>query len=254
MTQTRKWTLATTVLAVLVLVAGWFLLIAPEHSKAAEVRSQTAEQQSTNSTLQTKLQMLKSQAEGLPAQQRALSRLTAALPSDPRLPDLVRTLTSRAGTAGVDLVQISPGQPEDVVDATSSATTSGTTGTTGSDTTGGQSTDTSAAAGSVNGLKAVPLTLAVSGDYAQLVRFVNLLEGLNRPLLVTGFTLGPNDDQSGEATTTSTGATDSVGKGLEKITITARTFMIDKTAAAASTTGADTSGSTTTDTQSGSAQ
>jgi len=252
MTQTRKWVAATVAVVLVVFAAGWFFLVSPKRSEAAGLTSQQQQQQDANAALRTKLQMLRSQSQGLAEQRRRLAAATAALPDDPRLPDLVRELTGNARRAGVDLVSIAPGTPVDVVSA---ADASGATATptpspspaagsaAGSGSTTGATGDTGTSGAAAGVLAAVPLTLEVSGDYARLERFLNLLEGVRRPLVVTGFTLGPNEATStastGTAATGSVTAT-SAATGSEKISITGKTFMLDRSSATSATSGTTT--------------
>lgn len=241
MTQTRKWTLATVGVVVLVLLAGWFLLVSPKRGEAADLRAEQQEQVDANAALRAKLELLRAQAEDLPAQRKRLARVTRALPDDPHLPELVRQLTANASRAGADLSSIAPGRPVPAGAADPSAATPAPDGTTAAE---GSATP----AASQEVLQAVPLTLEVSGEYAQLERYLNLLEQLDRPLLVTGWTMSPNGasaDAAGGTTTTTTTTTTATGtdtaaggessaaRGPVRISITARTYMVDRSAAEA---------------------
>ncbi len=45
MTKSRTWTVGTAVLVVLILLAGWFLLVTPKRSHAADLQAQAARRQ-----------------------------------------------------------------------------------------------------------------------------------------------------------------------------------------------------------------
>ena len=58
MNSTRTWTLGTAVVAVLLLVAGWFLLVSPQRSAAADLRDQVTAQQAANDAIALKTKQL----------------------------------------------------------------------------------------------------------------------------------------------------------------------------------------------------
>ena len=53
MTETRKWTLAAVAAGLVLVLAGWFLLIAPKRAEVADIKAQTASQEQTNQQLET---------------------------------------------------------------------------------------------------------------------------------------------------------------------------------------------------------
>lgn len=172
----KKWTALAVVAALVILAGGWFLLVSPKRSNAADLQTQAAEKQRSNLGLQTQLAVLKGQAKDLPKQQAKLAAVAAKIPSDPAMPALVRALNKAASDANVELVSMAPGTP-------SAPTTSATT-------TAGTAAGASAglAAGS---LQQIPVTLNVVGSYFQVAEYLDRLEGLTRAFRVTGFTLAP---------------------------------------------------------------
>ena len=111
MDKLKQW-IAFTVLGVFaVLAAGWFLLVSPKRADADALGQQAASQVTANSTLQTQLAVLKSQAKNLPQQQAQLAKVAAKIPDNPAEPALIRALDSAATAAGVELVSISPSLP-----------------------------------------------------------------------------------------------------------------------------------------------
>lgn len=197
MTRTRQWTVGTALLVVLMLVAGWFLLISPKRSDAAELQTQTTAQMAQNASLQNQIAVLQSQAKNLPAQQAELAAIRQHLPDNPALPGLVRSLTDAAAKSGVTLVSLAPSTPA----AAPAAKTTAPSGT--SATAPATGTGQSAAAAAVGAtLQMVPIVVTVTGSYYDTEQFLNKVEGLTRSFLVTGFSVAPAESQAASGTTT----------------------------------------------------
>src|SRR4051794_35206143 len=106
MSRSRTWIAGTVVAALLILVAGWFVLISPAKSSVAEVKTEADAQEATNQQLQNKLDQLKAAQADLPAQEARLAEIRAQLPESPYLPSLVRQVDKLATESGVVLVTI----------------------------------------------------------------------------------------------------------------------------------------------------
>src|SRR4051812_38555883 len=172
MEKMRQWSILTAVGVVAIFVAGWFLLVSPQRSSAADLHTQATTQQQANSTLQTNVNQLEAQKRGLPEQQRLLEQIATKVPGSPALPVLIRQLTSAAETAGVDLVSLAPSAPS-VVASTSAATTVPT--------------------GAPATLAQIPLKIQVTGSYFNVESFFREVEHLSRAMLVVTFDLGPGN-------------------------------------------------------------
>jgi type IV pilus assembly protein PilO len=170
-----------------VLAAGWFLLVSPKRSDAAAIRTEADSQVAANAQLSTQLQVLKAQAKDLPKQQAKLAAVAAKIPSNPALPALVRALTSAATSAGVELVSMTPGAPALVAPVATAATAP----TAGAATTPSTTSTTGGSSSSAGQLASIPLTLNVVGGYFQAEQFVAALENLPRSMRVTGLTVAP---------------------------------------------------------------
>ena len=85
MTGTRAWTVGAALVAVLLFVAGWFLLVSPKRSDAAALRVQAAKLDQDNATARANINRLKALAAELPAQQANLAALDPDLPQHPGL-------------------------------------------------------------------------------------------------------------------------------------------------------------------------
>jgi type IV pilus assembly protein PilO len=166
----------------LVLAAGWFLLVSPKRSEAADLNSQAAAQITQNLQLQNALSMLKSQAQGLPKQQARLAAVAAKIPDNPALPALVRALTTASAAAGIELFSVTPGTPSPV---------SGAAASTAAPVAGAKAAAPRASAGQ---LSSISLNLTISGDYFSVEEFLANLEKLPRAMRVTTVTLAPGSN------------------------------------------------------------
>jgi Tfp pilus assembly protein PilO len=217
MDKLKQYTTFTVLGCLVVLAAGWFLLVSPKRSHAAELRTTAASQVTANSQLETQLAVLKAQAKDLPKQQAKLAKVAAKIPDNPALPAMVRALTTAATSAGVELVSMTPGTPAAITAAPAAAPVAGSTRRTAAAST--------AAAGQ---LAMIPLTLSVVGGYFQVEQFVANLEDLPRSLRITSLTLAPGTNP---LKTVATGAVDD-GKSLAT-TIVAQVYMAANRPAAA---------------------
>jgi type IV pilus assembly protein PilO len=224
MTKSRQWVIGAAVLALLVLVAGWFLLVSPKRSKAAELKTETASQQSANQTLQMQIAQLKARVKDLPKEQALLAEIAGKLPSDPALPSLIRDLSKAADDADVTLVSLTPGQPA-LMQAAPIAQPAAKPATAA----GGATSGTPAApAANVGQLAMIPLTISVTGGFFQVEQFISNLESLNRALMTTGLEAAPGGAPSSSQASGSTS-----GPNTLAVSLTSRVFMTVLPAAAA---------------------
>ena len=99
--------LAIAVVAVIAIVAaGWFLLISPQKTKAANLRDDTASQQQSNQNVQSQITVLAAQEADVPAEQAQIAAILQKIPDNPAMPSFIRTLTAAAKVTGVDLISI----------------------------------------------------------------------------------------------------------------------------------------------------
>jgi hypothetical protein len=206
----------------LVLLVGWFLLVAPQRSKAADLGGKIADTQN---------QIVATQAYvNSPVTKQSvhdLKRLQTALPDDPRMSQILRQLSGVAGTAGISLDTITP-----------------------------------AAAVPSSGGEAVPITLAVTGHYQNISRFLQILrskvqvrgtaiQGAGRLYSVDGiqFAGGATVAPSGAGGAAATTGTTPAGGGAIAATLNLNAFIYNTAPVAPTTTtptGSDTTATTTT--------
>lgn len=176
------WIAGTGVVALLMLVATYFVLVAPQRQQAAEVRDQAAAVAQSNRTLEQETAQLKAQFATLDAQRERLAQVRATLPSAADTPALLRQLSSYAASSGVTLTGVTPSAASVYVP-------------------GGATADTS-------GLVQIPLVVTTTGSFAQSELFVkNVQADMTRFFLVenVAVTSGGAGSQSGGVTTTLTG-------------------------------------------------
>jgi Tfp pilus assembly protein PilO len=210
--------MGTAALAVLLLLAGWFLLVSPKRAEADDLNQQAARQAADNVATQAKIKVLKAQAANLPQQQAKLATIRLHIPTTPGLPPLVRSLSQIAKDTGVTLKEVSPSNPVAVVSQPGVVAVGETT------------------------LQQVPFAITVLGDYWEIERFLSKVEGLQRSFLVTGidFTL-PNTPSTNASATTS-------DSGVRQAVISGRVFLVQQATAPVAvpgTTGTSSGTSTT---------
>jgi Tfp pilus assembly protein PilO len=202
----KQW-IAFALLGVLVvLAAGWLLVISPKRKDAADIDAQTAAQDTANASLQTSLKVLKEQARNEPAQEAKLAAVAAKIPDNPALPTLIRTLDRAGASTGVELVTLSPGVPVSVAVAAAPAVpvvpVAGAART-------AVTRVGPAAAASAGSLTSIPVALTITGSYFQAVEFVDELETLTRAFKVSGLSIAKavTDSPTGKTSTDQLGFT-----------------------------------------------
>jgi type IV pilus assembly protein PilO len=207
MEKLKQYVVFTVLGCLVVLAAGWFLLVSPKRSDAAALRVQTEGVTASNASLSTQLQVLKAQAKALPKQQAKLAAVAAKIPDNPALPAMIRALTTAATAAGVELVTVTPGPPAAFGAAPGSAAAAAAP--TGS-------------AASAGVLESIPVSLSVVGGYFQVEQFVARLEALPRSMRLTNLALVPGTNPVKPAP--ANGVTVDDGRSISA-TITGQVFM-----------------------------
>jgi type IV pilus assembly protein PilO len=188
MTRTRRWAFGTAALAVLILLASWFLLVSPKRAEASDLQVQAQQQEQDNQALRGKLAALKAANALKPQQEAKLADFHVKVPGNPQLPALIRTLNAAAAQTGVDIDAVSPQNPSGV-NVTPPTFTGVAVGQPNTPTTQ---------------LQQMTVSLNARGSYYALERFVNSLESTKRVTLVTGVDIktgGSDESEDGEATT-----------------------------------------------------
>jgi Tfp pilus assembly protein PilO len=219
MTRIQQWVAGTAVAVLVIVAAGWFVAIAPQKHKAANVNSQATSQEQSNDGLRNRVTALTAQMSAVPSEEADVAAVAARIPADPELPSYVRALSTAASQTGVELVSISPGVPTTVV--VPAATVAPTPAASGSST----AAATPSAAAAPASLQAISLGLDVQGGYFQIQQFTAALQRLPRSTVVSTLSLVPAASIKAAAAPSAAAASPSnAWKSLEA-TITVSVFM-----------------------------
>jgi len=191
MDKMKQWVALTVVGVLAVAAGGWFLLVSPKRSEAAEIRLDVDQTNNEVSALRTQLAMLKAQQKTLPQVQARLSKVQTQIPDNPALPSLIRALSNAAERTGVQLVSLAPTAPTVLQAAAATTVTPTAGGAAGASSTAPRPADASgAAAGAAAGvLNEIKIGMNVIGGYFQLQQFFDEVENLKRAMKVTAFTM-----------------------------------------------------------------
>ena len=210
MTTTRKWVAGAVAASLLLVTGSWFLLISPQRAQAAQLREQTATQQSANAMIRLRTQQLRAQFASLPQRRAELAEIQQQFPASTEPSALLRQLAAVADDAGVSVESITPGPLQPLGGA--AGTTSGTAAGAGT--------------GSTPDVQAIATTLVVNGGYAELTLFLQKLQGsMRRAFLVESLTLAPGQASTSAAATSDTRLT---------LTVTGKVFVLAAASAAGS--------------------
>lgn len=183
----RYWIGGSALAAVVIALAGWFVVISPQLSSASSLRAQADSVQQQNRLLESKIAGLKQQNDNLHTLTASLQDALAALPFDSGLPALTRELSGQAAQHRIDLTSIAVGS----IGPTSGVSTAGSGG--------GEST---------GALFAIPVTLLSTGSAKDSLAFLKAIQTDGpRRALITSTQLSPASgaaDASIDASTTMT--------------------------------------------------
>jgi Tfp pilus assembly protein PilO len=187
-TGNRIWILGTVVLSVALLALGWFLGISPrlEEVSTANVQRATVEQQ--NAATQVTIERLKADYANLDQVAAELDELRRSLPPSADYTAFLRELNAIAGDNDATLTSFVPAAPTVFQPLAADGTT--TTAAPADPT-----TDAAAAAIADGTLIAIPVQLAASGSYADLVRFVGDLQHGDRLYLANTVTISGDEGE-----------------------------------------------------------
>lgn len=107
----RIWISAGAAVIVVLVAVGWFLLISPKYTEAADIRAQADTTRTQQLTLKRKLTELQKQSTQLAEFQAVLTKNEKALPSGSGVPDFLRQLQSSGDLAGVVVSNVTVAPP-----------------------------------------------------------------------------------------------------------------------------------------------
>lgn len=113
----RTWALGAAVAAVLLALASWFLVLAPQRAEASGLQEQAAGVRETNAALSAQVEQLRLQYARLPEAAAELAALQAALPPQLALAELTRDLDATALSTGITVMSVTAALPKPVAAA-----------------------------------------------------------------------------------------------------------------------------------------
>ena len=232
MDKVKQYVVFTVLGCLVVLAAGWMLLVSPKRTAAAELRAEAETTRVANDQLRTQLTVLRAKAKDLPKEQAKLASVAAKIPDNPALPALIRALVTAGKASGVELVSVTPGPPVLTVGAVPVAP--GGAAAAAAPAPVAPAAGAVAAPSAAESLASIPISLNVAGGYFQVQQFLAELETLPRSMRVTGLTVTPGANPVKPAAGVA-GVVVEDGRAITS-TITAQVFMAANRAPAAAVT------------------
>lgn len=202
MSQIRTWYIGAVAAALVIVLAGWFLLISPKRAEADDLRAQATTQEQANAQLRGQIDTLKAASTGVPAQDAGVAAVAVKIPANPALPTLIRQLNALSVSTDVEIESVAPATP--------------TTMKVDPPTLTGVAVGASSQA--TNQLQFITVQITGQGSYYNLERFLKGLEDNPRAVLVTGVTV--SDQNVSSALAPGTGTT----SDLRSMKLTVRVF------------------------------
>lgn len=157
MNTATKRTFGIAAAAAVVILVMWFMVFfRPQSHKLSNLHNQSAQASQQISQLDTEIGQMKALLPLIPADQKALAKLKAAVPDNPSLSDAIDQLHAAATHSGVSLTSIGPSTPSA---ATGSAKTT-------------------------QGTPAITLSLTAAGTYQQMMAFIDALDSAPRTFVI----------------------------------------------------------------------
>lgn len=202
----RSLVMLTALIAIVILVAAWFLLVSPMLTSASEANANAEEQENTNSNTEVEVNKLRAQFANMDQYQAQLTSLQVQIPVAPGYADLQRMFSAIANEHHVVITSLQFGtaaemaQDAAAADDGSTDTSSPAPSPTPAPTAGDATADGSGtSAPSLAKLYAIPVNVAVTGAYDDVMSALKELQtGTGRIVLITTVTLtAPNSATAG---------------------------------------------------------
>lgn len=206
--KASPWIVGTVLLCVGILALAWFVLISPQLAQASTVRDDAEQTRAQNAIQQQRVDTLKRQFAELDVYKAELAEIGTRIPSGAEVPDLLRAFAAEAEAAGVTVLSVAPGTPEEFFAATEGAApppaqpepdADDDDVTEDANATDEVATPAPAAGGAgdgVPGMVAVPVQVTVLGGYDAVTDFVRRVQGeIPRLYVVTTFEITGQEEQ-----------------------------------------------------------
>ncbi|TFD05865.1 MULTISPECIES: type 4a pilus biogenesis protein PilO [unclassified Cryobacterium] len=187
MTPTKWWLVGAMLVIVLVMLAGYTLGISPKLDELSEARTTRSAALAQNEVYDLQLAALQRQFDGLETVQDELAVLREAIPGGAALPTLIGQLDGIAGRTSVTLTEFSSADAMPYLPVVALPdTASGVDPTTAADASAAPSAASSPLVTAEN-FVAVPITIAVTGNFDAVLEFLDGLQNGQRLMTVTSF-------------------------------------------------------------------
>ena len=170
--RSRQLTIATVLIALVLIVAFFFLIWIPKGKQITAANANLATLQSQNATTQAEIATLVAFQAQLPTATAELVRLQTAIPTYPDLANFILAMNSISNESGISFISISPSQPAPEVAAT---------------------TGTSPLPPDVS------LSVQVKGGYFQVLDFLNRLDNMPRLVVTSSLSISGSGSTLGGA-------------------------------------------------------
>jgi type IV pilus assembly protein PilO len=163
----RLWVIAGTAVVALLGVITWLMLVAPQHTEAADLRSQTESTETQAALVRARTAKLAAAQARIGELTRERSALATALPSGSGIPAFLRQLQTTGVSVGADISGLTVGDPNEME--------------------------------SLPGVWEVPIQLTAEGTATQLGAFLDRLQrsGRTRAVLISDANLSGGGVEAG---------------------------------------------------------
>jgi Tfp pilus assembly protein PilO len=202
MDKTRLWAIGAAVVMVAIVALGWVVAIQPQLDAASAADAQTSKVEQTNTASSLALAQLQKDYKNLPALKSKLAALQTSVPKEQSIPSFVDELYALASANGLTITNwtATDGQTyaPPVAAAAPTASPSPSPSASAAPTpapspapTAGVPPVTSPLITDTN-FAAVPVTVSVTGPYANVLAFLHGTQTGQRLFLVSAFTSAPS--------------------------------------------------------------
>lgn len=194
----KLWLSGGALIALVMLLVGYFMFIGPQRSQTDEVNAQQADANAQITRLQHKIDTLQAQNKNLAQYQAAAQQAQLALPSTSGLPDLLRTLQAIGNSTLATVSALTVGAPADVTAPAARTASPAPSAGAGS----GATPEPQPSALRVYSL---PITAQIEGSPAQLGQFLTQLQAAQpRAVLISQLTQSTATTARGSGPSTAT--------------------------------------------------
>lgn len=176
----RLWVLGSAILVVAVVAMGWFLGVSPKLSEANTANQQRVTAEAQNVVHETEVATIKKQFEQLPELKQQLGVLRQAVPAVDDLSRFLGELHSLEQANGVKVTDFGSTDAQPYTPIAKPVTQISTTNP----------------LVTADNFVAIPITLAVTGEQANIMTFINGLQTGDRLFLVTELSLDQDEKSS----------------------------------------------------------